>query len=308
MPAAIRPPALRSGDTIAIIPTARAIVPEELRDGIALAESWGLKVKLGTGIGRKAFQQAGTGVERAADLQAAIDDPAVRAIWCARGGYGTVHLMEHIDLSPLKNDPKWVVGFSDITVLHNALSNLGVPSLHAQMPHNIGAKTDATKDSLRHALLGDAFEVLGPRAPHQRIGTGEGVLIGGNLSVLYALRGTPYDIDPRGKILVLEDLDELLYHVDRMAMNLKLGGWFTDLAGLVVGGMNDMRDRNEADPFGSTAEEIIARMAEGTRYPIAVGMPFGHISDNRALVLGQKAKLSVTTSGATLSFDVGMTA
>jgi muramoyltetrapeptide carboxypeptidase len=308
MRASIRPPALRPGDTIAIIPTARAIVLDELRDGIALAESWGLKIHLGAGIGRKTFQQGGTGEERAADLQVAINDPKVRAIWCARGGYGTVHLMEHIDLSPLKRDPKWVVGFSDITVLHNALANLGVASLHAQMPHNIGAKTEATKNSLCHALFGDAFGIPGGIVPHQRSGSCEGILIGGNLSVLYALRGTPYDIDPCGKILVLEDLDELLYHVDRMAMNLKLGGWFKDLAGLVVGGMNDMRDRNEADPFGSTAEEIIARMTQGSDYPMAFGMPFGHIADNRALVLGQKAKLSVTASGATLNFEGGKTA
>lgn len=324
MPAVIRPAALRSGDTIAIIPTARAIVLDELRDGIALAESWGLNVRLGTGIGRKAFQQAGSGEERAADLQAAINDPQVRAIWCARGGYGTVHLTEHLDLSPLKKDPKWIIGFSDITVLHNALANLGVASLHAQMPHNIGVKTAETKETLRSALFGEPYSLVssegrGASLPSQpplatrhsplatpRVGSCEGELIGGNLSVLYSLRGTPYDIDPRGKILVLEDLDELLYHVDRMAMNLQLSGWFKDLAGLVVGGMNDMRDRNEADPFGSTAEDIITRMTAGTNYPIAFGMPFGHIPDNRALVLGQKAKLSVTGRGATLSFD-GMT-
>ena len=321
MPELIRPPHLRPGDTIAIVPTARAIILNDLRDGIALAESWGLKVKLGAGIGRKAFQQAGSGEERAADLQAAINDPEVRAIWCARGGYGTVHLMEHLDLSPLKKDPKWIVGFSDITVLHNALHNMGISSIHGQMPHNIGAKTVETKETLRKALFGEPYSVVSgewrvaslpsqmPLATHHsplatpRTGTCEGELIGGNLSVLYSSRGTPYDIDPSGKILVLEDLDELLYHMDRMAMNLKLAGWFRDLAGLVVGGMNDMRNRNEADPFGSSAEEIIAGATAGTRYPIAFGMPIGHIADNRALILGQKAKLSVTDTGATLSFE-----
>lgn len=321
MPASISPPALRSGDTIAIIPTARAIVLEELRDGIALGESWGLKMKLGAGVGRRSFQQAGSAEERTADLQAAINDPEVRAIWCARGGYGTVHLMEHLDLSALKKGPKWIVGFSDITVLHNALHNMGVASIHGQMPHNIGAKSEETKETLRNALFGEPYSVASgewrvaglptqlPLATHYspiatpRGGTCEGILIGGNLSVLYSLRGTPYDLDPRGKILVLEDLDELLYHMDRMAMNMKLAGWFKDLAGLVVGGMNDMRNKNEADPFGSSAEHIIARMTAGTSYPIAFGMPFGHIADNRALVLGQKAKLSVTDTGATLSFD-----
>ncbi len=243
------PPALRPGDTIAIIPTARAISVEELRDGIALAESWGLKVKLGEGIGRKHFQQAGTAEERAADLQAALDDPAVRAIWCARGGYGTVHLLDHLDLGVLRKDPKWIVGFSDITVLHNALHNLRVVSLHAQMPFNIGAKTEKCREILRRALFGEEYGVASDEwrvaspCGHllatrysplvtQREGTCEGELVGGNLSLLYALRGTPYDIDPRGKILFIEDLDELLYHVDRMVQNLRLAGWFKDLAGL----------------------------------------------------------------------------
>jgi muramoyltetrapeptide carboxypeptidase len=152
MTALLRPPALRTGDTIAIVPTARAINADELRDGIALAESWGLRVRLGNGIGRKRFQQAGTPEERAADLQAAIVDPDVRAIWCARGGYGTVHLMEQLDLSGFRRDPKWIVGFSDITVLHNALYNIGLCSLHAQMPFNIGAKSEETRGTLRSAL------------------------------------------------------------------------------------------------------------------------------------------------------------
>ncbi len=315
----ILPPALRPGDTIAIIPTARAITVEELRDGIAMAESWGLKVKLGAGIGRKHFQQAGTALERAADLQAAIQDPAVKAIWCARGGYGTVRLMEHIDLSPLLKNPKWIVGFSDVTVLHNALHNLGISTLHAQMPHNIGVKTAECVETLRRALFGELLQIeatgSGPRATgsisdneqrttDNRPGTCEAELIGGNLSLLYALRGTPYDIDPRGKILFIEDLDELLYHMDRMVMNLQLSGWFKELAGLVVGGMADMHDRNPADPFGQSAEAIIAQAVAPCTYPVCYGFPAGHIPDNRALVLGQKAKLSVTASGATLVYNV----
>lgn len=318
----ILPPALRPGDAIAIVPTARAITVEELRDGIALAESWGLNVKLGAGIGRKHFQQAGTAEERAADLQAALNDPAVRAIWCARGGYGTVHLIDHLDLSALRRDPKWIVGFSDITVLHNALHSIGIASLHAQMPFNIGGKTEECRESLRKALFGGEWRVVshewrvasespsGLATRHSplatpRVGQCEGVLVGGNLSLLYALRGTPYDIDPRGKILFIEDLDELLYHVDRMVQNLRLAGWFKDLEGLVVGGMSDMHDKNPDDPFGRAAEQIIADALGDTRYPVCFGFPAGHIDDNRALVFGEKAKLSVTANGATLSFEHG---
>ncbi len=310
MEALQRPPSLRPGDLVSIVPTARAIVADELRDGIALLDSWGLRVKLGSGIGRKHFQFAGTHEERAADLQAAIDDPDVRAIWCARGGYGTVHLMEQLDHYHLRDDPKWIIGFSDITVLHNALHNIGLSSLHAQMPFSIGPKSAETKETLRRALFGEALVIdhtlSGSHASVgtvNRPGTCEGVVIGGNLSLFYALHGTSFDIDPSGKILVVEDLDELLYHVDRMVMNLKLGGWFRRLAGLVVGGMTDMHNNNEQDPFGQTAEEIIIDAVGWTDYPVCFGFPVGHIPDNRALLLGQKAKLSVTDNGATLSFE-----
>ncbi|MEX1132828.1 MAG: LD-carboxypeptidase [Flavobacteriales bacterium] len=308
----ILPPLLRQGDSIAIVPTARAINSDELRDGIALAESWGLKVKLGAGIGRKHFQQAGTDAERAADFQAAINDPDVKAIWCARGGYGTIRIMDHVDLSPLKRNPKWIVGFSDITVLHNTMHNLGVASLHAQMPFAIGNKTEECRDSLKKALFGDEIVVrcslFEPRATNleqratNRTGMCEGVLVGGNLSMLYSMRGTPYDIVPAGKILFLEDLDELRYHMDRMIQNLKHGGWFRDLAGLVVGSMSDMRDRLIEDPFGMEVEEMIAEAVAPYNYPVCYGFPAGHIADNRALIVGAKAKLSVTHEGATLSF------
>jgi muramoyltetrapeptide carboxypeptidase len=303
------PPALKPGDTIAIVPTARSIMRDELTDGIELAKSWGLHVKLGHCVGRKHFQQAGTSKERAADLQAAFDDPAVKAIWCARGGYGTVHLLKHMDLNVVRNNPKWLVGFSDVTVLHNTLHRLGMASLHGQMPFNVGAKSATAKETLRRALFGEELSLITMRelgveptaANHP--GVCEGELVGGNLSLLYALRGTPYDIDPAGKILFIEDLDELLYHVDRMVMNLKLAGWFERLAGLVVGGLTDMKDKDPNDPFGLTAEQIIEKAIGRATYPVCYGFPAGHIADNRALVMGQKAKLSVTTEGATLSFE-----
>lgn len=292
----IAPPPLRPGDTIAIVPTARAISVEELEAGIALAKSWGLLVKLGQGVGRKHFQQAGTDMERLEDLQAAINDPDVRAIWCARGGYGTIRLLDRIDLRPLMRDPKWIVGFSDITALHNTLHNFGLRSIHAQMPFNIQGKSPATQETLKRALFGEPFSIeKSSMEIHgmDRQGQGEGFLIGGNLSILYALRGTPYDIDPTGKILFLEDLDELLYHLDRMVQNLRLAGWFKDLAGLIIGGMTEMRNKNENDPFGMSAEEIISDAIGEVAYPVCFGFPAGHIDDNRALILGSKARLTV---------------
>jgi len=304
----IQPRPLRIGDTIAIIPTARAASMSELRNGIELAERWGLRVKLGKGVGRKHYQQAGTARERSADLQAALDDPSVRAIWCARGGYGTVHLLDHVDLSALKKDPKWIIGFSDVTVLHNAVHDLGIATLHGQMPFNAASKSAESLETLRKALFGEAYQVTSPAtAPvgmpiPKHTGECEAMLVGGNLSLLYALRGTPFDIDPRGKILFIEDLDELLYHVDRMVMNLKLAGWFEDLAGLVIGGLTDMRNKDENDPYGKTAEQIISDAVGEARYPVCFNFPAGHITDNRALLFGRKAKLSVTPDEATLSF------
>lgn len=304
----ITPPALRPGDTIAIIPTARAITLEELQPGIALAESWGLHVRLGAGVGRKLFQQAGSAEERSQDLDAALKDPEVKAVWCARGGYGTVHLLERVDLSILRRQPKWIIGFSDVTVLHSALHRIGISSLHAQMPFNIATKGGGCVASLKAALFGEwPGDTLSRTATHEldRPGTGEGELVGGNLSILYALRGTPYDLGTQGKILFIEDLDELLYHVDRMVMNLRLGGLFKDLAGLVVGTMTDMHDKNPADPFGLSAEAIVARAVGQAAYPVCYNFPAGHIADNRALVLGQRAKLNVTREGASLSFARG---
>jgi muramoyltetrapeptide carboxypeptidase len=217
-----------------------------------------------------------------------------------------VHLLDHLEPEIFKSNPKWVVGFSDVTVLHNTLHGLGLPSLHAQMPFNIGSKSDDARESLRRALFGEQLGISmshpAANASLARQGEGEGVLVGGNLSLLYALRGTPFDIDPAGKILFLEDLDELLYHVDRMLMNLKLSGWFNNLAGLIVGGMTDMRDKDPKDPYGRTAEQIVADAVGDAPYPVCYGFPAGHIADNRALVMGQMAKLSVTAMGATLSF------
>lgn len=306
------PPPLHPGNTIAIIPTARAITVDELRDGIALAERWGLRVTLGAGIGRKHFQQAGTDAERAADLQAAIDDPGVNAIWCARGGYGTIRIMDKVDLHPLKRNPKWLIGFSDITVLHNALHHLGVASLHAQMPFAIGNKTEECRESLRIALMTSewsmansewvSYPFTNDHSPFTRAGQCEGDLVGGNLSMLCSMRGTPFDIDPAGKILFLEDLDELRYHVDRMVQNLKHGSWFRELAGLVVGGMSDMRDRLPEDPFGMEAEEMLAEAVAPYNYPVCFGFPAGHIADNRALVMGRPNRLEVSDAGATMTF------
>lgn len=303
MPELIRPNALEKGDTICIVPTARAITEKELDDGITLAESWGLNVTLAENVGKKAYQFGGSDQERAKAFIDAWMNPEIRAIWCARGGYGTIRMLQNIHDLNLKTDPKWLVGFSDITALHSYLNNAGLMSIHAQMPFAIGNKSEETKNSICDALFGRSKPIV--KAPHHldQIGETEGVLTGGNLSVLYSLRGTHYDLDVSDKILLLEDLDELLYHVDRMAQNLRAGGWDKKIKGLVVGGMSDMWDKNPDDPFGANAEQIIHKALGRTDIPIAFGFPVGHLNDNRALRFGEKIKLSVNDNGAHLSFN-----
>jgi len=299
----IRPASLKEGDTVRVVPTARAITKSELADGISLFQSWGLQVQLAANVGAKHYQQAGSDEDRARALIDAFLDDTVRCIWCARGGYGTVRTLAQLDPQVITQNPKWLTGFSDVTALHNYLHQLDVMSIHGQMPFAIGQKTNATRESLRQVLFGDSPTIQSAPHKHNQIGEAEGELVGGNLSILYSLRGSAFDLDVKGKILFLEDLDELYYHLDRMAQNLKVSQWDQQIAGLVVGGMTDMWDKNEKDPFGSGAEEILLDALGSATIPIAFGFPAGHGTDNQALVLGQKTKLSVSNLGAQLSFE-----
>lgn len=265
-----------------------------------MLEAWGLKVTFGANLLAEQNQFAGSDVQRIADLQEAINNPEIEAILCARGGYGTVRLLDAVDFSALHSNPKWIIGYSDVTALHNHLhTNVGLQSLHATMPINFpkdGIAIPATM-SLRAALFGNGNSYRFDAHSLNRVGTVTAPVVGGNLSMLYSLTGTNSDLNTAGKILFIEDLDEYLYHVDRMMWNLEKCGMLRNLAGLIVGGMTDMNDN--AVPFGQTAEEIIAERVARYNYPVCVGFPAGHIADNRAIVLGAEATLEV---GNTCSF------
>lgn len=294
-------PPLRKGDKIAIVSTARKISRQEIQPAIDTFREWGLKVNLGKHIFNENHQFAGTDEQRLADFQQALDDDSVNAIICARGGYGTVRLVDKVDFLKFKAKPKWIAGYSDATVLHSHIhANFGIETLHATMPINFKTNTNEALESLRAALFGENSKFHIPCSELNRNGTAEGALVGGNLSILYSLIGTKSDIDTGGKILFLEDLDEYLYHLDRMMMNLKRAGKLSGLAGLVVGGMTEMND-NEV-PFGKTAEEIIWEHVQEYDYPVCFGFPAGHIDDNRTLILGRRAMLSVSST-ATLSYE-----
>lgn len=297
----ITPPSLHKGDTIGIVSTARKITPEELKPAIAIIEKWGLKAKLGRTIGLEDHQFAGDDITRANDFQEMINDTSVKAIWCARGGYGTVRIIDRLDFSKFMKSPKWIIGYSDITVLHSHLHTMGIQSIHAQMPLDIDKKSEATQESLKKVLFGSPYSIeYETRNRLNRFGTANGILVGGNLSVLYSLCGSKSALHTDGKILFIEDLDEYLYHVDRMIQNLKRNGLFQNLSGLIVGGMSDMNDNTV--PFGRTAEEIIFDVVSEYNFPVCFNFPAGHVNNNNALMLGHEVSLDIHESGVRLTF------
>lgn len=292
-------PFLNLGDTIAIVATARKVSREEVQPAIDLLESWGFKVVLGPNLFAAQNQFAGSDETRAEALQWAIDHPEVKAIWCARGGYGTVRLMDKLQLASLvKGQQKLICGFSDVTVLHNALQNMGLVSIHSTMPFSVHTSTNEALNTFKQALLGQPIQLRASAHAYNKQGETKAPLVGGNLSILYSLTGTPYQLNTKGKILFLEDLDEYLYHIDRMMMNLKLAGMLDGLAGLVVGGMSDMKDNKVA--FGTSAEEIIRDVVSEYNFPVCFNFPAGHFPDNRAMVFGAQHQLSVTDAGVVL--------
>lgn len=297
----ITPAALQKGDTIAIVATARKYTDNNLKPAIDLLKSWGLEVVIGKSIGLDNNQLAGTDEQRAADFQTQLDNPNIKAIWCVKGGYGTVRIIDLLDFTKFKQSPKWIVGFSDITVLHNHLNTLGYKTIHGIMPVTAPRATAEAKETLREALFNEKLSYEITSDPMNRIGTAKGELVGGNLSILYSLFGSPSAIDCHDKILFIEDLDEYLYHIDRMMMNLKRNGCLESIKGIVVGSMTKMKDNDI--PWGKNAVEIIEDVTKKYNIPVIYNFPAGHIQDNRALVLGSTVSMEVTATKSTLKFE-----
>jgi muramoyltetrapeptide carboxypeptidase len=297
----VTPPYLKPGDTVGIVSTARKISAEELQPALRLLSEWGLKAALGNTIGAEQDQFAGDDKLRISDLQSMLDDPNVKAIWCARGGYGTVRLIDKLDFKWFSKHPKWIVGYSDITVLHSHLNRRGIETLHAQMPLEIEKKTKETAESVRKILLGADYSIhIENPSEISRKGQATGELAGGNLSVLYSVCGSDSALNTDGKILFLEDLDEYLYHIDRMLQNLKRNGMFENLNGLIVGGMTDMNDNTI--PFGKTAEEIVLDIVSEYNFPVCFNFPAGHVKDNRAMIFGRSITLDISEKDIDLKF------
>jgi len=295
----IIPEKINIGDKIGILSTARKISFAELNPAIQILESWGLKVVFGKFLFEEDNQFSGTVAQRTLDLQNMIDNKEIKAILCARGGYGTVQIIDKIDFSSLNTSPKWIIGYSDITVLHSHLNQLGFATLHATMPINFSHNTQKSLDSFKNTLFGTYNCIQIPYHNFNRIGTVEAEIVGGNLSILYSLLGSSSDLNTDHKILFLEDLDEYLYHIDRMIINMKRNEKFRKLKGMIIGEMANMNDNDI--PFGKTAEEIILEHVKEYDFPICFNFPSGHIDDNRGIRFGVSSVLEINQNGVSLS-------
>lgn len=303
-----QPPFLRPGDIIAITSPAGFVTLEEVTPAIRQMESWGLKVRLGSTIGKKDGTFGGTDDERAADFEELLKDPAVKAIMCARGGYGFVRIIDRIDFGHLRRHPKWLIGFSDITVLHNHVNrHYGIATLHSKMCNSFPSDWNAAEPiqmetilSIKRAIMGENLLYTAPAHPQNKPGKAEGVLVGGNLRILENLAGSASDIHTRGKILFLEDTGEYLYSIDRMFWNLKRSGKLEHLSALVVGGFKIKPAEKPEEEFGKNLYEIVLEKLEDCSYPVCFDFPVGHQKNNFALKCGVRHQLLVTELGATL--------
>lgn len=299
----IPPEFLKKGDTLMIVAPASAMKSTDgITGGVELAQKWGLEVVVGEHVFDSLGHFAGSDANRLSDMQIALDIPSVKAVWMARGGYGTNRIIDRINFSKFLKKPKWIIGFSDITVLHNHMHNLGIQTIHANMATGMDSLRDESAvESLRKALFGEPLHYEIPPSEKNRLGKATGELVGGNLSILASLLGTPSDIDTRGKILFIEEVGEALYRIDRMIVSLKRNGYFEHINGLIVGDFSNITP-NEPE-FGKSLEDLILEAVGNRGIPVLFNFPAGHLPKNNALILGGKISLEVNQEGAVVDFQ-----
>jgi muramoyltetrapeptide carboxypeptidase len=301
------PPYLKPGDTIGITSSAGYISLEDIQPAFLRIGEWGFKVSIGNTIGKRDFTFGGTDEDRLTDLQQMLDDPHISAIMFARGGYGTVRLVDKLDFKKCLQNPKWLIGFSDITVIHNHISRqYGLASIHSKMCNSFPSDWSLaeqvqieTIESIRRCLAGEKMSYTAAANPHNRMGATNGILVGGNLKTIESLAGTASDLVTKNKILFVEDTGEYLYSIDRMFWNLKRTGKLAGLKGLVVGGFKIKKD-DEGEEFGKSLEEIVLEKVSGYNYPVCFDFPVGHQKNNYALKCGMRHRLDVSSATTTL--------
>ena len=300
-----QPPYLKTGDTVAIVAPSGILKnrTDEVQQAQALLKRWGLHSVVGKHVFSEADHFAGTDDERCEDLQEALDNPKISAIWCARGGYGTVRILDKLDYSKFKQNPKWLIGYSDITALHNQIHNEGVESLHAIMCVSLPkdeSEIEASISTLKNTLFGNPLSYTLKGSSYNKTGTTSGQLVGGNLTMLQTMLGSKTSIDTFGKILFIEEIGEYKYHIDRMLQSLKRAGYFDNCKGVIVGDMTKLRTNTTL--WGTSVEQLILDALADYDFPIAFNMPAGHEKDNRALILGRTVKLTVDSKQSSVVF------
>ena len=299
----IIPPFLNKNSLIGLVSPAGKVDISEIERAQEFLTSQGFR-HLTSPYAVDSFHQfSSTGEHRANDFQMMIDNPDIEAIWCTRGGYGTIRLLNKLNFDALKKKPKWLIGFSDITVLHSVFQNLGIASMHAPMCRNLKENdySNSGMEMLWKFLKGAIPSYSLPAHELNRQGKANGTLIGGNLSLLYALKGSPYDFNPEGKILFIEDVGEYLYQLDRMMQAMKVGGKLSGLSGLVVGQMSEIKDNDT--PFGMTAYQTIADAVSEYDYPVIFDFPSGHTERNEPLLFGGEVRIDVGADKTVLCWD-----
>jgi len=302
----VQPPYLKAGDTVAIVAPSGVLKnrTKEVEQAKMLLKSWGLYTIVGEHVFSLSNHFAGTDDERCEDFQKALDDPKISAIWCARGGYGTVRILDKLDYTKFKKKPKWLIGYSDITALHNQIHNNGVESIHALMCTSLQDDLGDIKETVstfKDAIFGKPLNYTIKGSTYNKMGTVSGQIVGGNLTMLHTMLGSKTSIDTSGKILFIEEIGEYKYHIDRMLQSLKRAGYFENCKGVIVGNMSKMRKNTTL--WGASIEQLILDALTDYNFPIAFNMPAGHEDDNYALILGRKIQLTVGSEQSSVVFE-----
>ena len=302
----IKPEYLKKGDTVAIVAPSGVLKNYNgyILKAKELLKSWELEVVIGENVFNDNGHFAGTDNQRSADFQLALDDKAIKAIWCARGGYGAMRVIDNLNFEKYKENPKWIIGYSDITAIHNDLHNNKSESIHGIMCKSL-EKIDVDNNEsislLKKTLFGEKLSYTVEGNNYNIEGNSNGQLIGGNLTLLHCLLGSESSIDTDGKILFIEDLGEYLYHIDRMLISLKRAGYFDNCKGLIVGDFTDMR--KNTTPFGRNLKELILDIVKEYDFPVSFGFPAGHGEKNYPMILGREINLEVSKQQSTINFS-----